>query len=378
MGKFLLICIFLCTGICKTSAQIIDLSKFVKSKKTKTEEFSQKLQNTRDSLLRICKIHNLEDFEYKFPTLYLGESMESLKSKSKKFNKIKVEIENALIKKELEQKSADSIQKVNDAARIAQERIADSLYLIRAAQTWEWLHDKKGKWETIDRSYPKEEHYKVNSLFPQYQVIDKNAYLNGKLVGVCDPTKDNKDNSEQDRCFRIDVMTLLCQQDFLNNKYDIQKESPKTLEYLKRKLGLKKELDPSDSHALKEMVSNATKLKIAQERLRKGEISLETYQKLKLKLEANTANSVMQEVLESESPEIKAGKRFLEQLRDDNYPLINNYTIKRIDGTNFIYLFSNSKGEETLSVQVSFYVNKEGKVEYKISLPQNNNTHGKE
>ena len=29
MGKFLLICLFLCTGICKTSAQIVDLSKFV-------------------------------------------------------------------------------------------------------------------------------------------------------------------------------------------------------------------------------------------------------------------------------------------------------------------------------------------------------------
>ena len=168
MEKFL--CIFLCTGVCKTSAQIVDLSKFVKAKKNKTEVFSQKLQNTRDSLLRICKIHKLEDFKYKFPTIYLGESMESLKAKSKEFEKIKVEIENAISKKELEQKSAD-----NDAARIVQERTADSLYLIRAAQTWEWLHDKKGKWETIDRSYPKEEHYQVNSLFPQYQVIDQNA-----------------------------------------------------------------------------------------------------------------------------------------------------------------------------------------------------------
>ena len=182
MGKFLLICLFLCTGICKTSAQIVDLSKFVKAKKSKTEVFSQKLQNTRDSLLRICKIYKLEDFKYKFPTIYLGESMESLKAKSKEFEKIKVEIENAISKKELEQKRVDSIQKVNDAERIVQERIADSLYLIRAAQTWEWLHDKKGKWETIDRSYPKEEHYQVNTLFPQYQVIDQNAYLNGKLV----------------------------------------------------------------------------------------------------------------------------------------------------------------------------------------------------
>ena len=138
MGKFLLICLFLCTGICKTSAQIVDLSKFVKAKKSKTEVFSQKLQNTRDSLLRICKIYKLEDFKYKFPTIYLGESMESLKAKSKEFEKIKVEIENAISKKELEQKRVDSIQKVNDAERIVQERIADSLYLIRAAQTWEW------------------------------------------------------------------------------------------------------------------------------------------------------------------------------------------------------------------------------------------------
>lgn len=87
MGKFLLICLFLCTGICKTSAQIVDLSKFVKAKKSKTEVFSQKLQNTRDSLLRICKIYKLEDFKYKFPTIYLGESMESLKAKSKEFEK---------------------------------------------------------------------------------------------------------------------------------------------------------------------------------------------------------------------------------------------------------------------------------------------------
>ena len=41
--------------------------------------------------------------------------MESLKAKSKEFEKIKVEIENAISKKELEQKRVDSIQKVNDA-----------------------------------------------------------------------------------------------------------------------------------------------------------------------------------------------------------------------------------------------------------------------
>ena len=370
MGKFLLICLFLCTGICKTSAQIVDLSKFVKAKKSKTEVFSQKLQNTRDSLLRICKIYKLEDFKYKFPTIYLGESMESLKAKSKEFEKIKVEIENAISKKELEQKRVDSIQKVNDAERIVQERIADSLYLIRAAQTWEWLHDKKGKWETIDRSYPKEEHYQVNSLFPQYQVIDPNAYLNGKLVGVCHPAKNNKNNSEKERCFRIDVMTFLCQQDFLNNKYEIQKESPKTQEYIKQKLGLKKQLEPTDSPVYKEMIANASKLRIAQERLRKGEIDLNTYNRIKTKLGAKFTGTVYQEMADSNSPEINAGKRYLEQLRTDNKSLIGEYTIKRIDVTNFTYQFRNNEGKKTFSVKVSFFVNEKKNVLYTISSLQ--------
>ena len=405
MGKFLLICLFLCTGICKTSAQIVDLSKFVKAKKSKTEVFSQKLQNTRDSLLRICKIYKLEDFKYKFPTIYLGESMESLKAKSKEFEKIKVEIENAISKKELEQKRVDSIQKVNDAERIVQERIADSLYLIRAAQTWEWLHDKKGKWETIDRSYPKEEHYQVNSLFPQYQVIDQNAYLkgkwetidrsypkeehyqvnslfpqyqvidqnaylNGKLVGVCHPAKNNKNNSEKERCFRIDVMTFLCQQDFLNNKYEIQKESPKTQEYIKQKLGLKKQLEPTDSPVYKEMIANASKLRIAQERLRKGEIDLNTYNRIKTKLGAKFTGTVYQEMADSNSPEINAGKRYLEQLRTDNKSLIGEYTIQRIDGTNFTYQFRNNEGKKTFSVKVSFFVNEKKNVLYTISSLQ--------
>lgn len=368
MSKFLFICILLCTGICKTSAQIIDLSKVIKSKKNKTEVFSQKLQNTKDSLLRICKIHQLEDFDYKFPTIYLGESMESLKAKSKEYEKIKVEIENAISKKESEQKRADSIQKVNDAARIVQKRIADSLYLVRAAQTWEWLYDKKGKWETINRSYPKEEHYQVNALFPQYQVIDQNAYLNGELVGICDPTKNN--NSEKEHSFRIDVMTFLCQQDFLNNKYEIQKESSKTQEYIKQKLGLKKQPEPTDSPVYKELIANASKLRIAQERLRKGEIDLNTYNRLETKLGAKFTGTVYQEMADSNSPEIKTGKRYLEQLRNDNTPLIGEYTIQRIDGTNFTYQFHDNEGKETFSVKVSFYVNDTKNISYTISSLQ--------
>lgn len=385
MKKIILIYILLGIGICKISAQSVDLFKSFRSKKEKAELFSQQLQHTKDSLLRIIdsklyKARSLEDidldnleqdgFEYKFPTIHPNESMESLKRKSRELDKIKKEIEQALIKKEIEQAKADSIQKVNDAARIAQERIADSLYLIRAAQTWEWLYDKKGKWETIDRSYPKEEHYKVNSLFPQYQVIDMNAYLNGELVGVCDPNKNNKDKGEQDYQFRERMMKFLCQQDYLSNKYNIKKEPAKTQEYIKLKLGLIDEIQPQQSPILKNMITNAAKLQAAKEKLQKGEISIETYNKLKSKLEANTSKSVFKAMSENESSEIEAGKRYLEQLKDDNSPHIKSYIIKRIDGTNFTYLFSNEKGEETLSVKVSFFVNDKKEVHYKISSLQ--------
>lgn len=370
MKNILFTGIFLCIVICKTNAQIVDLSIFSDIKKARTESFSKKLQHMKDSLAHICNIYELEDFKYKLPTIYLGESMKSLKTKSKEFEKIGKEIEDAIKDRAFSQRRADSIRQVKESERIAQKKIADSLYLIQAATTWEWLHDNKGKWEEVNRIYPKEEHYKVNTLFPKYHVIDNNAYLDGKLVGVCIPTKNNKDQTAQDNHFRKRMMNFLCQQDFLNNKYNIQKESPKTLEYIKVELGLKKKLNPSDSPVLKEIVSNANKLKLAQERLRKGEISLETYRRLKTKLGANTSNSVMQTMSESESPEIKAGKSFLEQLHNDNLPLINKYTIKRIDGTNFIYSFSNSEGEKTLSVQVSFFINKEEKIEYTISSIQ--------
>lgn len=370
-------------GVCETNAQIMDLSKLIKSKKDKTEAFSRQLQNTKDSLLKVIdnklyKSTSLDNigmaidnpYTYNFPIFYSGESMESLKRKSKELEKIKKRIEQDIIKKELELQRTDSIQKVNEIIKIEQERIADSLYLIRAAQTWEWLYDKKGKWEKVDRTYPKEEHYQVNSLFPQYQVINKNAYLNGKLVGVCHPTKNDKDQSEQDHLFRIDMINFLCQQDFLNNKYDIQKESSKTQEYIKAKLGLKKQSTPADSPVYKEMIANAQKFRIAQERLRKGEIDLNTYNRIKIKLGAKSTESVYQAMADSESPEINAGERYLEQLRDDNYPLIRSYTINRIDGTNFTYQFSNEKKEETLSVKVSFFVNENKEVRYKISSLQ--------
>jgi len=166
------------------------------------------------------------------------------------------------------------------------------------------------------------------------------------------------------------MINFLCQQDFLNNKYDIQKESSKTQEYIKAKLGLKKQSTPADSPVYKEMIANAQKFRIAQERLRKGEIDLNTYNRIKIKLGAKSTESVYQAMADSESPEINAGERYLEQLRDDNYPLIRSYTINRIDGTNFTYQLSNEKKEETLSVKVSFFVNENKEVRYKISSLQ--------
>ena len=52
---------------------------------------------------------------------------------------------------------------------------------------------------------------------------------------------------------------------FLNNKYEIQKESPKTQD-TKTEIGLKKQLEPTDSPVYKEMIANASKLRIAQEK----------------------------------------------------------------------------------------------------------------
>ena len=55
------------------------------------------------------------------------------------------------------------------------------------------------------------------------------------------------------------------------------------------------------------------------------------------------------------------GKRYLEQLRTDNKSLIGEYTIQRIDGTNFTYQFRNNEGKKTFSVKVSFFVNEKKK-----------------
>ena len=109
---------------------------------------------------------------------------------------------------------------------------------------------------------------------------------------------------------------------------------------------------------------------IAQERLRKGEIDLNTYNRIKTKLGARFTGTVYQEMADSNSPEINAGKRYLEQLRADNNPLIGEYTIQRIDGTSFIYQFRNNEGEETFSVKVSYFVNEKKNVLYAISSLQ--------
>ena len=129
------------------------------------------------------------------------------------------------------------------------------------------------------------------------------------------------------------------------------KESPKTQEYIKQKLGLKKQLEPTDSPVYKEMIANASKLRIAQERLRKGEIDLNTYNRIKTKLGAKFTGTVYQEMADSNSPEINAGKRYLEQLRTDNKSLIGEYTIQRIDGTNFTYQFRNNEGKKMFYIQ---------------------------
>ena len=70
-------------GVCKTNAQIMDLSKLIKSKKDKTEAFSRQLQNTKDSLLKVIdnklyKTTSLDDigmaidnpYTYNFPIFY--------------------------------------------------------------------------------------------------------------------------------------------------------------------------------------------------------------------------------------------------------------------------------------------------------------------
>lgn len=85
---------------------------------------------------------------------------------------------------------------------------------------------------------------------------------------------------------------------------------------------------------------------------------------------AKFTGTVYQEMADSNSPEINAGKRYLEQLRTDNKSLIGEYTIQRIDGTNFTYQFRNNEGKKTFSVKVSFFVNEKKNVLYTISSLQ--------
>ena len=212
----------------------------------------------------------------------------------------------------------------------------------------------------------------LNQNMQQLQdVLHKNMLTNGELQRQkFDMMARQQESLIKSTEKRLDDMTFLCQQDFLNNKYEIQKESPKTQEYIKQKLGLKKQLEPTDSPVYKEMIANASKLRIAQERLRKGEIDLNTYNRIKTKLGAKFTGTVYQEMADSNSPEINAGKRYLEQLRTDNKSLIGEYTIQRIDGTNFTYQFRNNEGKKTFSVKVSFFVNEKKNVLYTISSLQ--------
>ena len=92
--------------------------------------------------------------------------------------------------------------------------------------------------------------------------------------------------------------------------------------------------------------------------------------RIKTKLGAKFTGTVYQEMADSNSPEINAGKRYLEQLRTDNKSLIGEYTIQRIDGTNFTYQFRNNEGKKTFSVKVSFFVNEKKNVLYTISSLQ--------
>ena len=63
-------------------------------------------------------------------------------------------------------------------------------------------------------------------------------------------------------------------------------------------------------------------------------------------------------------------KKWRIQLRTDNKSLIGEYTIQRIDGTNFTYQFRNNEGKKTFSVKVSFFVNEKKNVLYTISSLQ--------
>ena len=347
MVRLALIWSFLCVGICTTSAQIIDFSGVFSSKKVKA--FSQQLQYRQDSLKQVCYANNLNERRYDFPTFSEYDGMGSLKKKAKKLEEIKIMIEKDIARYELEEKKNDSIQ-----------RVQDSLYLIRAAKTWEWLNDGKGEWKTIDRSYPKEEHYQVNSLFPQYKVINGNAYLDGKFVAIGNPIRGDKYE------FREIVIKFLCQQDFLNNKYDIQTSSSPTKEYIKWQLGLREKPSPVKEAASKE---NAKKLRIAQQRLQAGEISQDTYNRLKAKLSSG-GTKTQPVIAEVGSPEREEGERYLKQLRNDYYSIMYQCSIQRIDGTNFIYQYQDINNKDTLSVQVSYHIDEKNVIQCKFSTLQ--------
>jgi hypothetical protein len=238
------------------------------------------------------------------------------------------------------------------------QKFLDYIDVIQQTAGWEWVNEETGVEKT--ENYPYDVHYRFYKSHPQYRLDDGDVYNNtGQLVRVNDFLRTQVQNIEKN------LISLLCIQDFKNDKYSIKKEGNAVNLAVKYELGiLKKPSTKAQNVAAKSMVramwnrsgARASGSYWAEQRAKKAEeiALLKTMSAFKM------------------SPAEMKASHYVSQLEHDYEGKFNNiYKIERLDNTSFKIIYIDDNGVNFCTAKVTFVNTDRYASAYELSLLPN-------
>ena len=223
---------------------------------------------------------------------------------------------------------------------------------------WEWMDSEEFEVEEI--FFPERFSYNVHPSHPEYRLVKDHLFNEkGGLVRAGNIVDDHWD------FFSIyDVlMNVFCKQDFLKNKYDINRSDKQTLEALKMQFGITDGLDERYKKNIEIYKASALAMGFASR-----DNDVDGYLKAKRAYDASR-KVVLEYAYKFHTPQ---ADNYIEQLRSDHKnDLRYLYKIERIDNTTFKIYYLNDKKECSCVALLKCFNTTPYELECKIELLPN-------
>ena len=231
------------------------------------------------------------------------------------------------------------------AIRILDNEGLDQLDIKYQSVGWEWINEEQP--EKNELFYPEAITFLSYKSHPNYRVIDNGVYDDkGELVRVINLTRNRNLNEI--------CKTLVFAQDYLNNKYGINKAPAKTQYALKNRLGLSDEVAQCAGKHLNTAIEANMEKAFSVSRTRKNQAKIK---------ENRAGAALLGEIFKLEDEQ---ANRFIRQLEADHEKDFSQIIeIKRIDNKTFRLFFVNDSGVSTYAYNIVF--DNDGKYKEKIS-----------